>query len=150
MRRAFARGVGTGIVVSLAIGLAAGIVLGWNPDLDFDFDFDPDPGVGLNPTSSPTPTDGSLGTPEIRTVTVRTVQRVPVPVGIEKVSKASELAGEIRRRLGEWKALYRLPSGDFQALARRVEELQGLLQAAVSEMRQLGDGTRGRGRGRGE
>jgi len=64
-----------------------------------------------------------------------------IPVEVER---AFELAGEVRARLGEWKVRYRLPSGDFSSLAAKVEELQGLLQAAVYEMRLLGEAEGGK------
>ena len=62
-----------------------------------------------------------------------------VPVAEEEISKAFALAGELHKQLSEWEARYRLPAGDFQALVSRVDELQGLLQDAVYEMRLLNE-----------
>jgi len=78
----------------------------------------------------------------IRWVPVEVVREVPV--GTEEVERAFELAGELQARLGEWRERYRLPSGDFSSLAAKVEELQGLLQAAVYEMRLLGEAEGGK------
>jgi len=72
---------------------------------------------------------------EVRWIPVEVIQEVPVAE--EEVRRAFALAGEIRRRLSVWRARYRLPSGDLQALMERVEALQGLLQAAVYEMGRL-------------
>jgi hypothetical protein len=85
---------------------------------------------GLAPAPVPAPVEPE---PVVKVVPVK----IKVAVGAEEVRRAFALAGEIRTWLGEWEERYRLPSGDSRALVERVDELQGLLQAAVYELRLL-------------
>ena len=83
------------------------------------------------------PDPASARAVEVRPIPVEVIKEVPVAEA--EVAKAFALAGELRKQLGEWEEWYRLPAGDFQALVQRVEELAGLLQAAVYEMRLLNE-----------
>jgi hypothetical protein len=74
---------------------------------------------------------------DIRWIPVEVVKEVPVAEA--EIRRAFGVAGQIRRQLAEWEERYRLPSGDFQTLVDRVDELVGLLQAAVYELRLLAE-----------